>query len=251
MDHGFQFVVALVIFLTGFGGGAYALVKGRTGADSTLAMRLGAAAAGGVFLGAGLIHMLGDASDIFGVLAPQVEFPLAFTIAALGFVIILGIERVAFQAQSAADGPYAYILALALGFHSLLAGIALGVEDSAAVGFAIAIAIIAHKGAAAFSLAVSFIKGGLSRRRAWGLLLTFSCITPAGILIGRVIGHTLEHESGELVEAVFDALAAGSFLYIAALDIIQEEFTGPESHVPRFIALLAGLGLMTALALYT
>lgn len=251
MDHGFQIAVALVIFLTGLGGGAYALIQGRREAGSSLALRLGAALAGGVFLGAGLIHMLGDASEIFDELLPELDFPLAYLIAAVGFVAILGIERVAFRAQSAAEGPYAYILTLVLGFHSLLAGIALGVEDTIAVGLAIAIAIVAHKGAAAFALGVSFVKSAMPRSRAWALLVTFSCITPAGIFIGRLVNSTLPHEEAETVEAIFDGLAAGTFLYIAALDIIQEEFAGAESHLPRFAALLGGLALMAALALYT
>jgi solute carrier family 39 (zinc transporter), member 1/2/3 len=113
------------------------------------------------------------------------------------------------------------------------------------------VAILAHKGAAAFSLGVSFVKANMPKRRAWGLIATFACVTPFGIFIGSALGSILSGENGEIVEGVFDALAAGSFMYIAAVDIITEEFGDAEhSHIPGFAALLAGLGLMTVLAMF-
>ena len=252
MHVGFQTLAALAIFATGMIGGALALRHGGRDSVPGLLARLGGPAAGGVFLGAGFIHMLGDANDTFTQVAPAVDFPLAFLLAAVGFVAVLAIERVVFRAASAAQGPFAYILTLVLGFHSLLAGIALGVEDAALVGLAIAIAIVAHKGAAAFALGASFVKAGMARAQAWGLIATFSCITPLGILVGVLLGNLLASEDGEIVEAVFDSLAAGSFLYIAALDIIQDEFgKRTHSHVPALMALLAGLGLMALIAVWT
>jgi solute carrier family 39 (zinc transporter), member 1/2/3 len=253
MQFSFQILAALIIFATGLVGGALALRSGRQGDGMpTLLARLGGPAAGGVFLGAGFIHMLGDANDTFTSVLPDTDFPMAYLLAAVGFVAVLAIERVVFKAATAAQGPYAYILTLVLGFHSMLAGIALGVEDTALVGMAIAIAIVAHKGAAAFALGTSFVKAGMARRQAWGLIATFSCITPLGILAGMLLGNLLAHKSGEMVEAVFDSLAAGSFLYIAALDIIQDEFGDrPQSHVPAYLALLGGLGLMAVIAIWT
>lgn len=248
----FHLISAVLVLIVGLAGGAWAL---RVGASSTPGsryfMRMGAALAGGVFLGAGLIHMLGDASSTMDKAFPDVDYPIAFAIATVGFVMVLAVERVVFRAASAAEGPFAYILILVLGLHSLLAGIALGIEGSGIVGLAIVVAILAHKGAAAFSLGVSFVKANMPKCRAWGLIATFSCVTPFGIFIGSALGSILSGENGEIVEGVFDALAAGSFMYIAAVDIITEEFGDAEhSHIPGFAALLAGLGLMTVLAMF-
>ncbi len=50
---------------------------------------------------------------------------------------------------------------------------------------------------------------------------------------------------------MFDSLAAGAFMYIAAVDIINEEFgDAGHSHIPVFAVLPAGLTLMAALALF-
>jgi hypothetical protein len=46
------------------------------------------------------------------------------------------------------------------------------------------------------------------------------------------------------------ALGAGTFLYIAALDIIKAEFDGPRYHAPKWLAAPAGLGIMALLAIW-
>lgn len=61
---------------------------------SELYLGWGNAFAGGVLLAAGLIHLLGDAAGGFADLWPDVDYPWAFTIAAIAFLLILGIERV-------------------------------------------------------------------------------------------------------------------------------------------------------------
>ena len=252
MEAHYHLISALLIFAVGLAGGGWALRAGAATNDrSQYLVRLGASMAGGVFLGAGLIHMMGDASDTLDAAFPGTDFPIAYAIAAIGFVLVLTVERVVFRAASAAEGPFAYVLTLVLGLHSLLAGMALGIEDSAVVGLAIVVAILAHKGSAAFSLGISFVRSGMDRKRAWGLLATFACVTPLGILIGSELGNVLSGPNGEIVEGFVDALAAGSFVYIAAIDIINEEFGEAEhSHLPGLAALLAGLGLMALLALY-
>ena len=113
--------------------------------------------------------MLGDTNSTMDTAFLDVDFPIAFATATVRFVMVLAVERVVFRAASTAKGLFAYILILVLGLHSLLAGIALGIEDSGIVGLAIVVTILAHKGAAAFSLGVSFVKANMPKRHAWGL----------------------------------------------------------------------------------
>ncbi|THB67984.1 MAG: hypothetical protein D6E12_07450, partial [Desulfovibrio sp.] len=51
-------------------------------------------------------------------------------------------------------------------------------------------------------------------------------------------------------EAVFDGLAAGTFLYVAILDVIHEEFSQPALRGPKFLVFLCGIGIMAGLALF-
>ena len=233
--------------------GLFAL-RARDGAGQEALFSLGAAFAAASFLGAGLIHMLPDSLDVFGVLYPSMEYPLAFLLTALGFVAILFLERVlgthaaSFGGASDRGALYPYLLAVVLSAHSILAGIALGAEDTVIGWTVLFVAIMAHKGSAAFALGVSLVRGGLAGAAAVRLVVVFSVMTPAGIAIGTAFSSLLGERGGELLEAVFDGLAAGTFLYIAALDIIGEEFADSTRRWSKITLLFAGLALMAALA---
>src|SRR5262245_52770793 len=65
-----------------------------------------------------------------------------------------------------------------LSIHSILAGAALGTEDTLVGSVAIFLAIIGHKGAAAFALGVEFQRSGFDRSKYIRLLVTFASMTP-------------------------------------------------------------------------
>ena len=230
---------------------------------------LGSAFAGGVLLGAGLIHLLGDAIEGFGHLLPDATFPWATSLAGASFFAVLFIERVAprvarvpvgsdpgdevDQVLEAMDesSTYPYLLLLTLSVHSLIAGLALGAQASLA-GFAVVfIAVIAHKGAAGFALGASLHRAGVPRPRALRLIVGFAVMTPLGVLLGTGASELLASRSATLFEAVFDAVAGGTFLYIATFDVIREEFLPPPpDRASKWFAAVVGLALMAWLALW-
>ncbi len=253
----FKLVAAAAIFLSGLAGGLTSFRLERSEQAETL-FSFGSALAGGVFLGAGLIHMLPDAAAGFGRLKPGLDYPLAFFTASLGFVLILLLDRVIVlpsEAETGASGRRgggpltAYVLALTLSLHSILAGAALGAEDTLLGSVVILIAIIGHKGSAAFALAVGLRRAAIGRRRLIKILVLFSLMTPLGIAGGTWLNALLAGQDNDLFEAVFDALAAGTFLYIATLDIIEEEFASPRGRRAKFALLCLGVGVMALLAL--
>jgi zinc transporter 1/2/3 len=212
-----------------------------------------------VFLGAGLIHMLPDSFAGFAQILPGVDYPLPALLAALGVLLILFLEKVLMAGRELADehtaaapqgGVYAYALTVALSLHSILAGVALGTDASLVGSLVIFLAIIAHKGSAAFALGVGLHRGGFARGRILAIIYMFSLTTPIGVGIGLTFDWLLGGASGRLFEAVFDGLAAGTFLYIASLDILVEEFSDGQRLWPKFWLVLSGLGLMALLALF-
>ena len=52
-------------------------------------------------------------------------------------------------------------------------------------------------------------------------------------------------------EAAFLALAAGSFAYVATLDILRDEFVEPGGRFGKWLLVAAGAGSMGVLALWT
>lgn len=245
-----RWLAALVILLCGLAGGILALAARRTEAAEHI-FSLGAALAGGIFLGAGLIHLLPDSASGFAAALPGLDYPLAGLLAALGVAGLLYLERVALEpGGERGRASSGYILAVTLSIHSVLAGAALGAEDTLAGSLVILLAIVGHKTSAAFALAVSLHRAGMGSARLMGLITLFSLTTPLGIGMGAGFSAMAAGSGEALFEAVFDGLAAGTFIYIAALDIIDDEFSGPGRRRLKYLLFAAGLGLMALLALW-
>jgi zinc transporter 1/2/3 len=144
-----------------------------------------------------------------------------------------------------------YVLALVLSVHSIIAGIALGAESSAITSAALFIAIMAHKGVAGFALGVSLRRAHIKRPRAVGLIAFFATMTPLGIAVGAVLGALLSGRGAEWFEGIFDALAAGTFLYIAVIDIVESEFAKQGDAGAKFAMVLLGIAVMALIAVWT
>jgi zinc transporter 1/2/3 len=249
----FRIVACVLILLTGLIGGLVPLWMGYTPRTQRF-FSLGNALSAGIFLSAGLIHMLPDAErNLRGVLG---EFPVASLIAVIGFFVVLLVERVVARSETERGDErrgavYAYILALVLSVHSLIAGTALGAEQTTAGMLVIFLAIIAHKGSAAFALGVSMVRGGVPRARIPRTIAVFASMTPVGIVLGSVLASLLSGHAALLFEGVFDALAAGTFLYVAVLDVIGEEFALPGDRLSKFLLATTGAAAMAIIGVWS
>ena len=217
-DLPLRFASTVLIFAMGLVGGLIPWWVGRRashgehGAHGIDWLSLGNCFAGGVILAAGFVHLLGDAASGYAAAYPQDDFPWPFAIAAASFVSILAIERVlpripagdrsggdpeaAALVAAAAGGVFPYLLLLTLSIHSLIAGLALGTQTSSS-GFAIVlVAILAHKGSAAFALGVSMHRAEIPRRRATPLIAGFAVMTPIGVLAGDPADEPREQRCG-------------------------------------------------------
>jgi len=245
-----------IIFLTGILGGLSPLrrslsEKGRRN------LMLGNAFAGGIFLGAGLLHMLPDAVDNFNTLKPHIDFPYPMLIAGLGFLLVLLIDQIGSNSTGDNNDPqdkgpvYPLILFLVLSLHSIIAGTSLGLEGVAISALAIFLAIIAHKGAAGFALGVSLSKNEYSRTRHIRTIILFAAMTPLGVLLGTLFSTILSGNDAMAFEMIFDSLAAGTFLYIAIAEIMNEVFENHEDMLRKMTFTVAGFALMALIAVWT
>jgi zinc transporter 1/2/3 len=252
----FKLVAAGLIFCAGMAGGLLA-ARMESSAYRESATRLANAFAGGVFLGAGLLHMLTDAGVKFHEFLPDVDFPVVALVAGLGFLLMLLLDKVLLKfghhaSENFESGRvYPYVLMLALSVHSVIAGIALGLEDGLIMAITILIAVLAHKATAAMALAISFMRGNLTRSRRNRLLFMFYAMTPIGLLLGTTGAHFLDGTDESMVEGVFDALAAGTFLYIAIVNILSEEFDSGTVRMPLFVMTFLGFACMALLAVWS
>ena len=260
---GIKLALLAAVLAAGAVGGAIPLSRGKGAAGGRL-LGWGNALAAGIFLGAGFIHMLPDASEAWEALGWH--YPIAFLLAAGGFVLMLLIEHVLmpetahemmhapagdpFPHRPEQGGLAAYAALTALSIHSFLAGLTLGAEPELAGALVIFVAILAHKTTAGFALGVSLVRNPLARRHAWQLLAIFAFATPLGILVGLGLGGILEGPTQRTFEATSLALAAGTFAYVATLDILRNELLEPGSRWSRWVCVASGTGLMGLLAVW-
>jgi len=253
------------ILAAGWLGGWIPLLRHRDAPDSPF-LSLGNAFAAGVFLGSGLIHLLSEADRTWKALGW--EYPIAYVLAAAGFAAILLVEHVllpeaAHEVVHAHPGSghshpehaapkriYPYMLVVALSFHSVVAGIALGIQDRIGELLVVFVAIVAHKSTEGFALGITLVRQGESRRRSYAFVALLAAMTPLGILAGMTIGGVLQGSAERTFDATFLALAAGTFVYIAALDILQDEFLRPGSRFFKWLFAALGLAVAALLALW-
>jgi zinc transporter ZupT len=125
--------------------------------------------------------------------------------------------------------------------HALTAGISLAAaENSESISSALFLAVCAHKGFEAFSLATVFLLAELPRKTIVVLMVLFSFVTPLGMLVGHYALQTIgEHGIG-----IAAALAAGTFLYVCLCELLPEVFHRREDRTMKTILILAGITMM-------
>ncbi len=231
---------------------------------------VGNAFAAGLFLGVGLLHLLADAAAGFADRGGR--FPMASALALAAFLMLLLLEHVLLP-DAAHDAAHAhsgegihtghvhpgadletahthttaavvaspYVLVFALSAHSVLAGLALGADPDRVGALLSFLAIAVHKGTAGLALGMALASSAIEHRRGLWLATTFALMTPLGIALGMLAGGPFQLGSQLAFEAIVSALAAGTFLYIGAFDLLQDEFLRPGRRWGKWISAAAGV----------
>ena len=137
-------------------------------------------------------------------------------------------------------------LAALVGFniHDFIDGLAIGAAliTSKSLGVLVFIAILLHEIPAGFTIASITLGAGRSRRVAFIAGSSIGLATLAGIIVPFTFGGAVEGTAG-----IFLALSAGSFIYIAATDLIPAASSGRErgNRLP-FLYVLLGVLLFIA-----
>lgn len=248
----YKAIAALFIFLVSIATIIYPLKK-KNLLKPMESMALGEALASGIFLGAALFHMLPDAIESFGELYGTATYPFPEMICALGFLFLLFLERLSLAFSTIrSKNAIPYILALTLIIHSLIEGMALGIGPTFSEALLLFIAIIAHKGSESFALCMTLLRHHCPLPRIIFLVIFFALMTPLGILFGTTLDAYTFLPSGELTAAIFNAFAAGTFLYISTLHHAHfHQHKNEAQGLLEFISLVLGVLLMGVLAVWS
>lgn len=177
---------------------------------------LGETLATGVFLGAALLHMLPESSAMF--MEMGYHYPFAYIITGMVFLVFLWFEHLGkelYHHHDAAHPAFALLAWVMFSVHSLMLGAALGFSQEYAIVIMLFLAIITHKWAESFAIAVQLNKSSLSTRNNVIFFLLFAFMTPLGIFIGWYSNYNLETHS--LFDPILVSISAGTFLYLGTL----------------------------------
>ncbi|MYA08685.1 MAG: hypothetical protein F4060_13100 [Holophagales bacterium] len=233
-----KIIAGLSIFGIAIVGGMIPILVARQQASRRY-LSLGNALAGGIFLGVGFVHLLPEADE---ALRKLVDYPLAPLLAALGVGLLLLVDRVFLESRNSMLGRedertrppfYAFVLLIVLSVHSIIAGMALGLQPEAAAALVVMLGILFHKGSAAFALIVTAHSAG--NRKLWQTLWLFSVMTPLGIVFGTVAGQVFEGRTALIFEGSFNAIAAGTFIYVAVMDVLDAEMSRERDRIAHYV----------------
>lgn len=250
MLTGFQWICLAAILAVTIAGGYLPLARPAV-ARQVRGFAMGQAFAAGVFLALSLTMMLPAGLHLLGKALPTVNFPLAALIAAMAFGLLLSLEH--YTTRLAGDDPQApsnpvipVIMTVMIALPSFLLGAALGVSESRAAVM-IAVAIMVHKGSAAFALALKMVRSTMRRPSVLILFALFALATPVGILVGEDLHRLLTGRTMWLVKGSILSLAAGVFLYMSTLHDLKNTPLIVDCRTVRGFSWMAAGFLLTAL----
>jgi len=109
---------------------------------------------------------------------------------------------------------------LGIGFHSLLDGVIIGAGfvDSSVTGLIATVGVIMHEFPEGLSMMAILLHAGLTRAKALAYSVIVALATPVGAMVSYA---ALQGIRADMLGGLL-GIAAGSFLYIAASDLIPE-----------------------------
>ncbi|GMH45871.1 hypothetical protein BSKO_13834 [Bryopsis sp. KO-2023] len=285
-----KLIIAIVFFIEAILGTVIVLVTGYSGKFKT-ALGVMNSFAGGVFLATGFIHLLPHINENEAKISGLNEYPLGYLIIVIGFMLVFFVEHVLFDVHNSMDNVFkdeitdmekkgieskhptsdAQVLAVvppehkssewtwskvqkpvvllaAISVHAILEAIAVGLETQKSDVLLLFASIGSHKGVAALALTARFINNGASRKQALVFMSAFALIAPFGILIGWA-SDSVE----PMTLLILDGLAAGTFIYVGAYEVIAEEFHHHEDRrevkFVKYLAVAVGTTMISLLQL--
>jgi len=224
---------SIACFATAFSGGLIPIViPGMKENYLKLFVSLGA----GLLLGMALVHMMPESSELL----PN-TFGRWFLV---GFVMLLVLEKFVMIHACEEEGCDYHTIGMAafvgLTVHGVIEGFALASSLIALkIGPMILFAILMHKAPAAFALTSILKLSGKTTKQMLLFILGIALSSPVGIVLAYTI---MKNEAIPSAAAILLAISAGTFLYIAACDLIPELHRTDTEKLKRLGAFFVGVG---------
>lgn len=146
---------------------------------------------------------------------------------------------------------------VALSIHSLLEGLAIGIQSTSSGVMILFTAVISHKLVVAFCLGVELTAShGSKFKHHFLAIFVFSAGSVAGILIGMGLVD-LQPVKDSIVLPVLQGIAAGTLLYVTLCEVLPREKARWHQNrckktagLAQFFAFSVGFAVMTLMNIY-
>lgn len=257
---------------------------------------LGTQFAGGVFLGTALMHFLSDANETFGDLTEK-EYPFAFMLACAGYLLTMLADcslayvygkkegqrsrsygDLELQAGSTVQGKGSsgngathhhppsvavgslsdnILLIVALCFHSVFEGIAIGVAETKADAWKALWTISLHKIFAAIAMGIALLRMMPNRPllSCVSYAFAFAISSPIGVAIGIIIDATTQGAVADWIFAISMGLACGVFVYVSINHLLSKGYipqraVSMDTPIHKFLAVTLGVGVIAIVMIW-
>ncbi|GAB6019972.1 hypothetical protein CHUAL_001499 [Chamberlinius hualienensis] len=146
------------------------------------------------------------------------------------------------------------LLIVALSFHSIFEGMAIGLQSSISGIWTSFAAVAMHKLVMAFCAGVELLALGSKRSIFICSMFTFSLICPIGIAIGTIVTEAVDpggsnQSSPSLAIASLQGLACGTLLYVTFFEVLTRTKGNEMASLVNFVSVLLGFSVITGLHL--
>jgi len=135
------------------------------------------------------------------------------------------------------------LLLIALSFHSVFEGLAIGLQTDSREMLAIFMAVMMHKAVMAFSLGLNIAQSNLSVRAFVFSSITFSLASPLGVAVGIGLSGLPPSIPQQICNGVLQGIAGGTFLYITFFEVLPHELNIPSKRLWKVFFVILGFAV--------
>jgi len=143
------------------------------------------------------------------------------------------------------------MLLIALSFHSVFEGMAIGLQESSAQLISIFIAVIVHKAVMAFSLGLNTAQSSLSTKSFVLSNVLFSLSSPLGVGLGMAVSDLPVSLPQDICNGVLQGIAGGTFLFITFFEVLPHELNVPGKRLVKVFFVILGFASICGLLFIT
>nr|CAD2150125.1 unnamed protein product [Meloidogyne enterolobii] len=139
--------------------------------------------------------------------------------------------------------------AVAMSFHSILEGFALGVQNNQKGIMTLFISLIIHKGIEAFSVGLQITRSNAKRMIIVVLTIgIYALMTPFGSMVGVLLTNlNIDEVLKDGIVIVLESFAGGTFIYVTFFEVLSQERANEFSNLVQLCAIVFGFLVVSVL----